>query len=72
MSKKSSNQVIYGSNFALDFSILRRSVRARETKNIPIISAKEFKRVIIEFFPIMTLETFDILLKLSSNEGTKR
>lgn len=71
VSKKGSNQVVYGSNFTLGFPVLRGGVRTREPKTHSMFATKRLELFIIKFPPVITLKTFNFLLKLSFNISAK-
>ena len=71
MSKQGPNDVIYGFYVSFGFSVLRRSVRTRKAVKHAMMIKKFFKGAINVFGAIVTLKSFNVMLKLSTDECMK-
>lgn len=71
MVKKCASGVINSTNFAFSFTILRRSVRTRETKIHVMFRTLVVEGRVIKFTTIVTLKAFYFTFKLSVDVVTK-
>lgn len=68
MGQQGSNHVINRTDMTLGFSILGRSVWAGKPKLYAMVLSKRMKMRIVEFFAIVTLNCFDMFVKLCLNK----
>ena len=71
LKEECANGVIYGTKHAFRFTVLLRSVRARETHMNAMSGAKIMKLGVVKFFSIVTVKSLDIFVKLIFDISTK-
>lgn len=71
MKEKSANDIVDGSKHAFRFTILLGCIRTRKTHENTILVKKLLELKVTVFPPVITLESFNIHLKLIINKRMK-